>query len=100
MLGWVVGGQLTPIVIAQLDGVASIVSLNPVIFVGAALFALFTVFLSCAKPGRMAAKVSPIEAVRYTEGDGGKRKEKKSGKGVSLPAWPGPTWAGARARRW
>lgn len=86
VLGWVVGGQLTPIVIARLDGVANIVSLNPVIFVGAALFALFTVFLSCAKPGRMAAKVSPIEAVRYTEGAGGKRKEKKSGKGVSLPA--------------
>ena len=32
------------------------------IFIGAALFALFTVFLSCARPVRMAAKVSPVEA--------------------------------------
>lgn len=82
--GWLVGGKLTPIVIARLDGVSNLVSLNPVIFVGAALFSLLTVFLSCAKPGRMAAKVSPIEAVRYTEGSGGKQKEKRSGKGISL----------------
>lgn len=79
ILGWLVGGQLTPVVMKDLDGMVLTVSLNPVIFVGAALFSLLTVFLSCAKPGRMAAKVSPIEAVRYTEGSGGKRKEKKAG---------------------
>lgn len=83
VLGWIVGGQLTPLVIARLNGVSEVVSLNPVIFVGSALFALFTVLLSCAKPGRLAAKVSPIEAVRYTEGAGGTKKEKKAGRGVS-----------------
>lgn len=85
VLGWLVGGQLTPVVISRLDGVVSVVSLNPWIFVGATLFSLLTVLLSCAKPGRMAAKVSPIEAVRYTEGSGMKKKEKKSG-GISLRA--------------
>lgn len=80
ILGWLVGGQLTPMVISRLNGVTSVVSVHPLIFVGAALFALLTVLLSCAKPGRMAAKVSPIEALRYTEGSGVKRKEKKSGK--------------------
>lgn len=79
-LGWLVGGQLTPMVIHRLNGVRSVVSVRPAIFVGAALFALFTVLLSCAKPGKMAAKVSPIEALRYTEGSGITRKGKKSRK--------------------
>ena len=43
-----------------------------------------TVLLSCRKPGRIAGKVSPIEAVRYTEGSGIKRKTKKGRRGVSL----------------
>ena len=48
----------------------------PWIFIGAALFSLLTVFLSCARPGRIAAKVSPVDAVRYTEGGrtSGKRR--------------------------
>ena len=69
---------------------------------GSALFALVTVLLSCRKPGRMAAKVSPVEAVRYTEGSKTRRKAgKRAGKGV-VPALhgPGPTWAGTGARRW
>ena len=48
------------------------------------LFSLVTVLLSCRKPGRIAGKVSPIEAVRYTEGSGIKRKTKKGRRGVSL----------------
>ena len=83
VLGWVIGGQLTPVVIGNLDGVSQVVSVNPLLFVGAALFSLFTVLLSCARPGRMAAKVSPIEAVRYTEGGTLKKKEKKAGRVVS-----------------
>ena len=31
------------------------------------LFALLTVLLSCSKPGKMAAKVSPVEATKYTD---------------------------------
>lgn len=50
---------------------------------GSALFALFTVLLSCAKPGRLAAKVSPIEAVRYTEGSQSKKKAKRGSGRVS-----------------
>lgn len=84
ILGWVVGAQLTPVVISQLNGVHDMVSVSPVIFVGAALFSLLTVLISCARPGRIAAKVSPIEAVRYTEVQTGKRTIKKNGKGVSL----------------
>ena len=67
LLGWLIGGQLTPVIVERLNGVVTLTSLNPLIFIIAALFALFTVLLSCRRPGRMAAKVSPVEAVRYTE---------------------------------
>lgn len=80
VLGWLVGKALVPVVISQLDGVSSVTSTSPWIFVGSALFALVTVFISCLRPGRMAGRVSPIEALRYTESSGrtkGKRKKKR-----------------------
>ena len=84
LLGWLLGGVLTPVIVARLDGVASVVSVSPLLFVGAALFALATVLISCRRPGHLAGKVSPVEAVRYTEGKALKQKVKRSGKGVSL----------------
>lgn len=47
-------------------------------------FALITVFISCRKPGKIAGSVSPVEAVRYTEGSGGGRKAKNSETGVRI----------------
>ena len=84
LLGWLLGGVLTPIIVAQLDGVTAVVSVSPLLFAGAALFALVTVLISCRRPGRLAGKVSPVEAVRYTEGKALKRKTRCNGKGVSL----------------
>ena len=93
LLGYLIGNRLTPVVLHTLDYYSLTISFSPVIFIGAALFALLTVFLSCARPGHMAAKVSPVEAVRYTEG-GGKapksgRHRRKALSGASLPrmAW-------------
>ena len=68
VIGWLIGGQLTPVIVARLDGIVAMTSVSPWIFAIAVLFALFTVLISCRKPGRMAARVSPVEAVRYTEG--------------------------------
>ena len=82
--GWFIGGQITPAIVSQLEGIEPVTSVSPVIFIGAALFSLVTVLLSCRKPGRAAAKVSPIEAVRYTEGGTIRRKTKKGRGGVSL----------------
>ena len=82
--GWFIGGQITPAIVSQLDGIVPVTSVSPVIFLGAALFSLVTVLLSCRKPGRAAARVSPIEAVRYTEGGTIRRKTKKGRGGVSL----------------
>ena len=63
-------------IVAQLDGIVPMTSVSPWIFAIAALFALFTVLLSCRRPGKMAAKVSPVEAVRYTEGGNEKARAK------------------------
>lgn len=55
------------------------ISVSPLIFIGSALFALLTVWISCIRPSRLAAKVSPVEAVRYTGPESkSKRKVKKS----------------------
>ena len=84
LLGWLLGGVLTPVITARLNEVATVVSVSPFLFVGAAIFALVTVLISCRRPGRLAGKVSPVEAVRYTEGKALKRNGKRSGRGVSL----------------
>ena len=80
MLGWLLGKVLLPVIVAQLDGVVLTTSVSPWIFVGSAIFALVTVFISCLRPGRMAGRVSPVEALRYTEGSGrskGSRKKER-----------------------
>ena len=84
LLGWLLGGVLTPVITAQLNGVTTVVSASPFLFVGAAIFALVTVLISCRRPGRLAGKVSPVEAVRYTEGKALTQKGKRNGRGVSL----------------
>ena len=83
VIGWLIGGQLTPVIAARLNGVLAVTSVSPWIFVIAALFALFTVLLSCRRPGKLAAKVSPVEAVRYAEGGGKPRAKGRKARRVS-----------------
>lgn len=56
------------------DAMPSDVSFNPLIFTGTALFAYFTIIISCRKPAKIASSISPTEALRYT---GVKSKKKK-----------------------
>ena len=84
LLGWLLGGVLTPVINAQLNGVTTVVSVSPLLFVGSAIFALVTVLISCCRPGRLAGKVSPVEAVRYTEGKALKGKKERHSRGISL----------------
>ncbi len=67
VIGFVVGVWLTPIIMAQTSYTSTFVSFNPLIFIGSAIFSLLTVRISCHRPGKMAARVSPVEAVRYTD---------------------------------
>ncbi len=43
------------------------ISPNPWIFAGSAVFAFLTVWISCIRPCRLLAKISPVEAVKYAE---------------------------------
>lgn len=84
VLGYLLGIVLVPVLTASAN-TAKTVALNPVIFIGSSLFAYITVMTSCLLPARLAGKVSPIEALRYTDADTGiKRKKKKSNKGASF----------------
>ena len=78
--GWAVGYLLVPVVIekSSLEEISARVSSSPVIFIVSALFAVVTVLLSCGRPGRMAAKVSPVEAVKYTESGNFSRRQRRS----------------------
>ena len=78
LLGYGVGASLTPVVMAQTTfGVGvSTVRTSPLIFFASALFALITVLLSCARPGKIASKVSPVEATKYTEIVKSKKKQR------------------------
>ena len=80
LLGYGIGVVLTPIAlgITSIIGTNATISSSPLIFIGSALFAIITVFLSCRKPGKIAAKVSPVEAAKYTEGMNGKKKKRHS----------------------
>lgn len=53
------------------------VTANPLIFIGAAAFAVFTVLISVQKPAKIAGTVSPIEAIKYTENDSSAFRGKK-----------------------
>lgn len=85
LIGYGIGAVLTPIVLSNLDGIpTNTLSISPWIFIGSVLFSLVTVMISCRKPGKIAAKVSPVEAVRYTEGRNSKKTKRKAKSGASI----------------
>lgn len=78
--GWPLGRVLLPAIIRILsENMKVVTTFNPLIFIVAIIFALITVFVSCRKPAKMAAKVSPVEAIKYVEKSFSTRyKEKRS----------------------
>lgn len=85
LIGYLLGSVLVPVMITGTIGKAK-TAVNPYIFIGSALFAYLTVLISCMKPAKIAGKVSPMEALRYTDtGTSSKRKIKKSTVGASIP---------------
>ena len=83
--GFFSGKALVPLLmeLAVYAGNQTVVSPNPLIFIGAAIFALITVFISTNKPGNLASKVSPVEAVRSSDSEGDSTKRKSSRKGTT-----------------
>ena len=82
ILGWLLGSVLVPVLMGTIDGEA-VVSASPIIFIGSAVFAWVTVLISCLRPARLAGKVSPIEALRMSDADGGSRKKTKRHRGTA-----------------
>lgn len=86
IIGYLLGIVLVPVMIGG-DNPDTVVSTNPVIFIGSAVFAYVTVLCSSLLPARRAGKVSPMEALRYTDADTSvKKKQKTSKKGASIAA--------------
>jgi putative ABC transport system permease protein len=72
MLPWVLS------VTAMSDG-GSAMTANPYIFALAAVLCLLTVFISCRTPAKIAGKISPVEATRYTGAANSPKRTTKSG---------------------
>ncbi len=98
LLGWGSGALLTPIVIRELNTAQDAgISISPLIFVFSAVFAVITVLISCFRPGRLAAAVSPIEALRYTEA-ASQKKFRTGKKGTSLFGMAAANLAGSKGK--
>jgi len=85
IVGFLLGLVLLPIIMRISTSENSYSSFNPLIFAGAAVFSLITVWISCRRPGKIAGGVSPVDAVHYTEqGNAKKRLTKKSRSGNKI----------------
>ena len=80
LTGYTVGAVLTPVVMASTtlgNGITTI-SNSPLIFLLSSVFALITVLFSCSRPGKIASRVSPVEATKYTETVQTKKKHRST----------------------
>lgn len=81
IIGYLLSILIIPIVVSTTSmGSNYTVSVNPLIFIGSSLFSLVTVWISCIRPCRLVSKISPVEAVRYTDNASGKQKKYKKTK--------------------
>lgn len=82
LMGFFIGKAALPIVMkfmaAEYSNLILDIKLNPLIFIGASLFTVFTVYISTRKPIRIAARTSPLEALKYSEGTGINNNKKHS----------------------
>ena len=91
LIGYVVGTLFVPIAVSFMNfDSLSARSANPLIFIFSVLFSLLTVFISCHKPGRIAAKVSPVEAVKFNDLNVNDKRKSKQTRAVTPFSF---TWA-------
>ena len=78
LLGYGIGKLVLPFAMNFTENGQMEISLkfNPFILLFSVFFSVMTVYLSCRRPGKIAGGVSPVEAVRYTEGRN--KKDRKS----------------------
>lgn len=84
LAGGFVSVQLIPVVLSVTNVNVVKVSVNVGVLFLTSVFSVLTVLISIAKPSKLASKVSPIEAVRISDGSQSvKRRGKRSG-GIHL----------------
>lgn len=84
--GYMTGRWVTPLTTSLSGEVkGNSLSSSPWIFAGAALFSFLTVWIAAHKPGRLAADIAPVEAVKFSGvQNSGKRTFKPSKHGARL----------------
>jgi len=85
-IGFLIAKVFFPLLMSvlNLNGMKVVLHFHPAILLFGIIFSLFTVLISCRKPGKIAGSVSPMEAVRYSEGTIKKRKDKHSTNGAKV----------------
>lgn len=84
LLGAIVSFLIVPLAMgtlfagAEANAMPRYVSFNPIIFIGAGIFSLVTVMISCKKPAKIAGNISPIESLRYSGSTPKKQKKNRS----------------------
>lgn len=99
LLGWLCGQWLAPVAMSVTSYAAEYsASTNPFVFLCAMIFTLITIWLSCIRPCRLAAAVSPVEAIHYTDAECSRKGHQKR-KTSKVTPWS-MAWANmGRSRR-
>lgn len=79
-LGYLLSVVLLPVIADTFENIPCRIHANPWIFILSGLFAFGTVWISCIKPCRFIKKIPSAEAVKHTDVNQIKRKQKKTGK--------------------
>ena len=83
LLGYLISVVLLPVITQGFSSIPCEICPDIRIFAASAVFSWLTVRLSCIKPCRVIKKISPVEAVRYSEYTGGNLSGKKTTRRVS-----------------
>ncbi len=80
VFGWLLGNALLPLIMANTSFQdTSFVFPSVWIWVLSGIFTFVTVRISCSRPGRIAGKISPVEALKFHGSSTGRKKNKKGG---------------------
>lgn len=84
IIGFFIGNALTKIIMSNMTVTNTYITFSPWIFIGSAIFSCITVLISTRKPGKMAASVSPMEAIRFVDRSTVKQKTSKTKNGSKV----------------
>ena len=94
VLGYAAGNLVLPFCVGAINpDLQVLVRFEPGAFAVSAAFSLVTVLLSCARPVRLAGRVSPVEALRYTEASPRRLRGKKHRAAGGRAFLPAMAWA-------